>query len=308
MQTSFGKPWSLGLCLCLIFGWLLFCPQLTLAFDTTQDNQMLLLVNSKHTLDASWQPNDLLDIAKLAPSTKSQMQLRDAAANAYVRMYTAYKAENNLPLNTISGFRSFAVQKQLFYGKVAGRQRSGQSYTTAYNNTLRYTAFPGTSEHQTGLAIDVSSNASLLESFRNTKQGQWLLAHCWEHGFILRYDEDKTALTTIAFEPWHYRYVGLPHSLIMRDNDWVLEEYMEALHALQPEEYLEYTDPTNVDMLYRIYYTTDTQREYEDIVSISSDNCGGYIITCRSLKVEELLTAWSEQARQGLPLLRIAAS
>ena len=96
MQTSFGKPWSWGLCLGLIFGWLLFCPQLTLAFDTSQDNQMLLLVNSKHTLDASWQPNDLLDIAKLAPSTKSQMQLRDAAANAYVRMY-AYAPTSDSP-------------------------------------------------------------------------------------------------------------------------------------------------------------------------------------------------------------------
>lgn len=308
MQSSFGKPLSWGLCLCLVLGWLLLCPQPALAFDTTKDTQLLLLVNSQHTLEAAWQPSDLLDIAKLAPSTKGQMQLRDAAANAYVQMYNAYKAENSLPLNTISGFRSFAVQKQLFYGKVAGRQRAGQSYATAYNNTLLYTAFPGTSEHQTGLAIDVSSNAGLLESFRNTKQGQWLLAHCWEYGFILRYDENKIDLTAIAFEPWHYRYVGLPHSLIIRDKDWVLEEYMQALQDLQPEEYLEYTDPADPDMLYRVYYTTDTEREYDNVASISSDNCGGYIITCRGPKVEELLTAWSEQARQGLPLLRLAAN
>ncbi|MCX4265304.1 MAG: M15 family metallopeptidase, partial [Firmicutes bacterium] len=127
-------------------------------------------------------PNDLLDIAKLAPSTKGVMQLRDAAANAYIRMYTAYKEEKNLTLNTISGFRNYNVQKQLFNGKVAKRQHAGQSYKTAYNNTLLYTALPGTSEHQTGLAIDLSNNTGLSDNFRNTEQGQWLLTNCWNYG------------------------------------------------------------------------------------------------------------------------------
>lgn len=284
---------------------LILAAQPALAFDTTKNDQLLLLVNREHTLEAAWQPDDLLDIAKLAPSTKSVMQLRDAAANAYIRMYTAYKTDTegkNLPLNTISGFRNYNVQKQLFNGKVAKRQRSGQSYTTAYNNTLLYTAYPGTSEHQTGLALDLSNNAGLSDNFRSTEQGQWLLAHCWEYGFILRYDANKTALTAIAYEPWHYRYVGLPHSLIMRDNSWVLEEYMDALHALQPDEYLEYADPADAEMIYRVFYTKDTAKDYADIVNISSDNCGGWIITTRSQGVEELLTAWSEIALREPPI------
>ena len=288
--------------ICLSLLVLIFSAQPTLAFDTSQDDQLLMLVNRYHTLDAAWQPSDLLDIAKLAPSTKSVMQLRDAAANAYIEMYNAYKEEKNLKLNTISGFRNYKVQEQLFNSKVAGRQRSGQSYTTAYNNTLLYTAYPGTSEHQTGLAIDVSNNAGLSENFRSTEQGQWLLANCWDFGFILRYDENKTALTTIAYEPWHYRYVGLPHSLIIRDNNWVLEEYMSALQALPEGEYLEYADPANAEMTYRIFYTKDTTKNFADIINISSDNCGGWIITTHSHRIDELLTAWSEIALHELPV------
>lgn len=281
---------------------LVLAVQPALAFDTSRDDQLLMLVNREHTLDASWQPNDLLDIAKLAPSTKSVMQLRDAAANAYIRMYTAYKEEKNLTLNTISGFRNYNVQKQLFNGKVAKRQHAGQSYKTAYNNTLLYTALPGTSEHQTGLAIDLSNNAGLSDNFRNTEQGQWLLANCWNYGFILRYDNNKTALTAVAYEPWHYRYVGLPHSLIMRDHGWVLEEYMDALHKLPAGSYMEYADPANAEMVYRIYYTQDTNQEFADVINISSDNCGGYVITTHMHNVEDLLVAWSEIALRTPPI------
>lgn len=291
--------------ICLSLLVIILTAQPALAFDTSRDDQLLLLVNQEHTLDAAWQPGDLLDIAKLAPSTKSVMQLRDAAANAYIRMYTAYKEENagkNLPLNTISGFRNYNVQKQLFNGKVANRQRAGQSYQTAYNNTLLYTALPGTSEHQTGLAIDVSNNAGLSSNFRSTEQGQWLLANCWDFGFILRYDLNKTSLTAVAYEPWHYRYVGLPHSLIIRDRGWVLEEYMAALQKLPAGECLEYADPTNAEMVYRIYYTQDTAQEFNDIINISSDNCGGYIITTHSHRLEDLLVAWSEIALHTPPV------
>ena len=291
------------LCLSLLI--MIFTAQPALAIDTSLDDQLLLLVNREHTLDAAWQPGDLLDIARLAPSTKGVMQLRDAAANAYIKMYTAYKEETagkNLPLNTISGFRNYNVQKQLFNGKVANRQRAGQSYKTAYNNTLLYTALPGTSEHQTGLAIDLSNNTGLSDNFRNTEQGQWLLANCWKYGFILRYDTNKTSLTGVAYEPWHYRYVGLPHSLIIRDRGWVLEEYMDALHRLPEGACFEYADPTDAEMIYSVYYTKDATQDFTDIVNISSDNCGGYVITTRSHRVEELLVAWSEMALHTPPV------
>lgn len=253
------------------------------AFDTSRDDQLLLLINREHTLTADWRPADLLDIAGLAPSTKSTLLLRDRAANAYLKMYAAYSAEKGLTMRTVSGFRSYSTQKSLFNSRVASRQKAGQSYQNALNNTALYTAYPGASEHQSGLAIDLSTSGGLSNNFRATEQGKWMLSRCWDFGFILRYASDKTPITGIAYEPWHYRYVGLPHAWIIRDNGWALEEYMHALQALAEGEYLEYPDRADEDMLYRVYYTKDTTREFADIVNISSDNCGGYIITTHSL-------------------------
>lgn len=275
---------------------LLCCPAGAYAFDTALDDELLLLVNGASLLDDAYTPNDLVDIAKETPSQKSALQLRQPAAEAYLKMYAAYSASHNEKLYTISGFRDYAYQKRLFSSKVAGRQSRGQSYTTAYQNTLQYTALPGTSEHQTGLAIDLSHNAGLSESFQNTAQGKWLLQNCWSFGYILRYDADKCDLTAIAYEPWHYRYVGLPHSLIIREHDWVLEEYIAYLKA---NGSLEYPDPVNPEAIYRVYYTTDTTQEYEHIVSVSSDNDGGYIVTCHILRLDDILTTWVNRARNG---------
>ncbi len=262
--------------------------QPALAFDTGRDDQLLLLINREHTLAADWQPADLLDIAKMAPSSKSVMLLRDRAANAYLAMYAAYHEEKGRTMRTISGYRSYATQRSLFNSRVASRQQAGQSYQTALNNTALYTAYPGASEHQSGLAIDLSTNGGLSNSFQETEQGKWMLSRCWDFGFILRYAANKTPITGIAYEPWHYRYVGLPHAWIIRDNGWSLEEYMHTLHSLAGEQYLEYPDLNDEDMLYRVYYTKDTTREFADIVNVSSDNCGGYIITTHCLN-EQLL-------------------
>lgn len=84
----------------------------------------------------------------------------------------------------------------------------------------------GHSEHNLGLALDVGST---LDEMKRAPEGEWLADNAWKHGFVLRYPKHKTHITGIEFEPWHYRYVGLPHSAIMKQNDWVLEEYLDAL-------------------------------------------------------------------------------
>lgn len=267
------------------------------AFDTAADDQLLMLVNGTHRISAAYKPQDMENTARQTPSTKGSLLLRAPAADAYCRMVEAYKAENpRRTLFSISGYRDFYYQQRLFTSKLLGRQRAGQSYAAAYSNTLQYTALPGTSEHQTGLAIDLSSNSGLSDNFRNTMQGKWLLANCWDHGFILRYDEDKLHLTAIAYEPWHYRYVGLPHSLIIRDNGWVLEEYIDYL---QKNGEIEYPDPEDPSMLWRVYWTKDTAREFNGVQNISTDNAGGYIITTKNSLLDELLTAWAEEAIRG---------
>ena len=272
---------------------LVLCCAPAYGFDTAADDRLLVLVNAAHRLDADYQPDNLQDIADRAPSKKGSMKLAAPAAEAYVQMIDAYRADHKQAIYSISGYRDYAYQKHLFLSKLNSRQQAGQSYSAAFRNTLLYTAQPGTSEHQTGLAIDLSTNAALSNNFRNTVQGKWLLANCWDYGFILRYDENKTKETAIAYEPWHYRYVGLPHSLIMRDNDWVLEEYISAL---QQQGVVEFADPADADILWRIYWTDDVTQEFEDVQSVSSDNAGGYIITTKTSRVGSILTAWAREA------------
>ena len=89
----------------------------------------------------------------------------------------------------------------------------------------------GTSEHQTGLAADIvaAGNQVLEEEQENTPEQQWLMEHCWEYGFILRYPKDKTDLTGVGYEPWHYRYVGVEAAQEMKESGQCLEEYW-AVH------------------------------------------------------------------------------
>lgn len=300
MQTNIRKIW-VGLAVLAAF-LLLFWAKPALALDTAADDELLLLVNGIHRIDPNYAPDDLVNTAGDAPAKKSRVLLRAPAAAAYTAMIDAYEAESRRTLYSLSAYRSYTYQKNLFFGKVTSRQRSGESYAAAYRNTLLYTALPGTSEHETGLAIDLTTNGSLSDAFRDTVQGQWLLENCWDYGFILRYDEAKTDLTAIAYEPWHYRYVGLPHSLLIRDNGWVLEEYIAAL---QEAGMLEYPDPAEPLSVWRIYWTDDPTAEFAGVQSLSSDNTGGWIVTTKVSLLDTILAAWRDTAlaAEGLRLL-----
>jgi D-alanyl-D-alanine carboxypeptidase len=292
-QPKHSKPNKSIFCLLVGMILMLSIAAPALAFDTTMNDELLQLVNGKHLLDAAYQPSDLKEIATLEPSKKTSIQLRKPAAEAYVKMIDKYKESNTQTIYSVSGFRTYAYQRRLFSTKVAGRQQAGQSYSDAYRETLLYTALPGTSEHQTGLVLDLSTDGSLTDNFRNTTQGKWLLTNCWDYGFILRYDQSKTNLTAIAYEPWHYRYVGLPHSLIIRDHGWVLEEY---INYLQTNGSITYANPEQPMQIYEIYWTNDPTQEFKNVVSVSSDNAGGYIVTTCSSHIDKLLTAWAEEA------------
>lgn len=291
------KFWHILPALALLF----LLAQPAAAFDTTLDDELLMLVNGTHTVDYDYTPQNLVNTSRKTLSTKGRLLLREPAAEAYYEMIAAYKKDSRRPLYSISGYRDWDYQEKLFTTKMAGRQSMGQSREQAYANTLEYTALPGTSEHQTGLAVDLSSNNRLFDNFRDTVQGKWLLENCWDFGYILRYDAEKRDITNIAYEPWHYRYVGLPHSLIIRDHDWVMEEYIDYLHETGE---IEYTDPADPDNIWRIYWTDDTEREFFGVESISRDNAGGYIITTRLPKPEALLTAWTREALSADGIMR----
>jgi D-alanyl-D-alanine carboxypeptidase len=130
-------------------------------------------------------------------------QLRKAASDAVVGMFAAFTAETGLRMQSQSAYRSYTSQLGVYNQDVAA---NGQAAADA--NTAR----PGTSEHQTGLAIDISAlpgACSLRACFGDTPQGKWLAANAWRFGFLLRYPANKVPVTGYNYEPWHYRYVGV---------------------------------------------------------------------------------------------------
>lgn len=135
------------------------------------------------------------------------------AYSALQEMFTAAK-NDGISLYVISDFRTYEYQQGLYQRYV---NRSGKAEAD------RYSARAGHSEHQTGLAFDLNS---LEQSFGKTAEGKWLKEHCHEYGFIIRYPEDKEAVTGYMYEPWHVRYLGKDISADVYESGLCLEEYL----------------------------------------------------------------------------------
>ena len=138
-------------------------------------------------------------------------RMRPEAADAIERMFAAFTAETGLEMQSQSAYRSYQTQVGVYQG----------------NDTL--TARPGYSEHQTGWVMDISAkplNCALQICFGQTPQGQWLAAHAYEYGFVIRYPDGKTDVTGYQYEPWHVRYVGVELATEMHDTGVsTLEEF-----------------------------------------------------------------------------------
>lgn len=128
-----------------------------------------------------------------------------------------------------SSFRTMEKQQTLFKNKVDEYLAKGYSQEMAEKATEEYIAVPGTSEHQLALALDIVdiSNQHLDESQENTPVQKWLMKNSWKYGFILRYPTDKSDITGISYEPWHYRYVGKDAAKEIYESGVCLEEYLE---------------------------------------------------------------------------------
>ena len=155
------------------------------------------------------------------------------AAEAYPalqEMLADCKAAGCAPV-VCSAYRSQEYQEKLYQRKIKRLIDSGMSQEQAEEEAGTVVAVPGTSEHQLGLALDIidDSNWTLDQSQENTKTQQWLMAHSWEYGWILRYPNGKTELTGIIYEPWHYRYVGKEIAAELHQLDMCLEEYLNML-------------------------------------------------------------------------------
>ena len=160
-----------------------------------------VIVNKQRPLSPkTYVPSDLVSVP--VPHVYAPL-LRKKASTAVVKMFKAFKTSTGKSMQSQSAYRSYTAQKSVYAGWVSSLGKKGADLTSAR---------PGYSEHQTGLAIDISalpSKCALQACFASTTQGKWLKSHAWEYGFILRYPSGKTAVTGYEFEPWHYRYVGL---------------------------------------------------------------------------------------------------
>lgn len=155
------------------------------------------------------------------------------AAEAYPalqEMMAACKAAGCTP-TICSAYRTQEYQENLFNRKVKKLMKEGLTQEEAEAEAGTVVAVPGTSEHQLGYALDIIDyyHWYLDETQENTKTQQWLMAHSWEYGWILRYPNGKTELTGIIYEPWHYRYVGKELAAELHDLDMCLEEYLLML-------------------------------------------------------------------------------
>ena len=182
----------------------------------------LTLANAWHPLPEDWE----IETQKLSNGLAVDTRIYDALT----AMLNACKAEGLSPI-VCSAYRTISKQQELFDRKINKYMADGLSYDEAYTAASSIVAIPGTSEHNLGLAVDIcAASYQVLNSAQaDTKEQQWLMEHCAEFGFILRYPRDKQDITGIIWEPWHYRYVGVELAQEITDSGLCLEEYL-ALH------------------------------------------------------------------------------
>jgi D-alanyl-D-alanine carboxypeptidase len=144
----------------------------------------------------------------------------------------AQAKQDGISLVICSAYRPESRQEELFQSKTQEYIAAGRSEEEAIAVAATIVAKPGTSEHQTGLAIDIVTETytNLDDGYAETPAAQWLAERAWEFGFALRYPKDKTEITKIIFEPWHYRYVGEENARIMKERGFCLEEYIDYLN------------------------------------------------------------------------------
>ncbi|SDT34546.1 D-Ala-D-Ala carboxypeptidase. Metallo peptidase. MEROPS family M15B [Paenibacillaceae bacterium GAS479] len=222
----------------------------------------LVLVNLDNPVSESGTKDNIMLAEHFRETTIAladhELRLSERAAEPLLEMMEAARKDgvDNFIIN--SGYRTLADQEKLY---------------TEQGAELAMPA--GRSEHNLGLSVDIGS---LQGKMNVTKEGRWLGENAWKYGFILRYPEGKTDVTGIQFEPWHFRYVGLPHSAVMQQQNMVFEEYLDYLKQMKSIQ-------TTVDgKTYQIeYYPVQEQTEIPLPVNrsyeLSGNNRDGIIVT-----------------------------
>ncbi len=248
----------------------------------------LILVNSTHEYRS--EPEDLLIFYGNKTNSyglkEAEMYAKSSVVTAMNNMMDAFKeATGNTSVLLTSAYRDVDYQQQLYDADLAA---SGLSTSDSVSK-------PGYSEHHTGYALDLSYQSSAGNNYLDgTGDYAWLVENCYKYGFIVRYTEDKSSITGIISEPWHYRYVGTVHAEAITKGGYCLEEYIEMIKLHDSTNPYEFTSESGSK--YLIYYTagagatTDVPVISGKSYSISGTNEGGFV-TVVSLDTQSSTTS-----------------
>ncbi len=210
-------------------------------------NDTLLLINEEHPMPENYEPD-------LVFYKDTDVKMAEAATEAFHSLAEYIKNKTGEKLYIRDSYRSTEEQE------------------VVYQEQPEVAAIPGSSEHATGLALDVYVAQFAGYGFLKSESGQLVNRDCWNYGFIIRYPQFREEDTKIPYEPWHIRYVGVPHAEIMMKNNMILEEYIESLEIGKFYSSCGYIITRQ---------TGDTVSVPNDLqnVTVSSDNMGNWIVT-----------------------------
>ena len=208
-----------------------------------------MLVNREHVVDEFFTPANLVQVNTVITKDLATVKYKKTrgvqeAVEALKAMLEAAKEDGvGKKWQIAAGYRSWDDQNNLLNSKIKSykSKNKGWSSSKARRAALRTVAEPGASEHHLGLAFDVNKKGA--SSFVSTKNSEWLNEHCWEYGFIIRYQKEKEAITGFEAEPWHIRYVGVDHAMYMKEHNLCLEEYIQGIE----DGTISLTERTDVD-------------------------------------------------------------
>ena len=192
----------------------------TSAYEVNSEDWILMLVNSENPLPDTYVPK--------LESLSNGLKFDTRAIGQLNAMLSDARAQGLSPV-VCSAYRTFEYQRKLFDKQIKKQMSRGLSRKKAEIEARKVVAYPGTSEHHTGLAVDIvaSSYQHLDDAQGKTAEIKWITEHCSEYGFILRYPKNKTDITDIIYEPWHFRYVGIDTAKTIMESGECLEEYLE---------------------------------------------------------------------------------
>ena len=238
----------------------------------------LVLINQQNPLQWGGQESKQILLKHFQPvaGMNEMMMLDQTCAFMFNQLVRACKAENKIVL--VSALRNKAEQERIYADSL---KENGLEFTS------KYVARPNESEHQTGLAVDVGEKKESIDFIRPsfTDEGicKVFLEKASKYGFIRRYEKGKEDITGIAYEPWHFRYVGYPHSEIIRENQFCLEEYISYIKQFSfASPYLFHINEKDIAEIYFCQAKSESTAlpiKAGNAYQISGNNQDGFIVT-----------------------------